>query len=77
MPLQFPAESIPADLISLNDALEQLVESDAQSGENAKLRIFAGLTVPEIAEVLNLGQRTVDRRWAFARAWLQTQLSSD
>ena len=67
----------PSDLISLDDVLEQLVESDAPSGEIAKLRIFAGLTIPEIAEALNLGQRTVDRRWAFARAWLQTQLSSD
>jgi RNA polymerase sigma factor (TIGR02999 family) len=72
-----PGRVDPSDLISLNDALEKLVESDAPSGEIAKLRIFAGMTVSEIAEVLNLGQRTVDRRWAFARAWLQTQLSAD
>jgi len=66
----------PTDLVAVDDLLEQLVESDAQTGEIAKLRIFAGLTVPQIAEVLNLGRRTVDRRWAFARAWLQTQIAS-
>jgi RNA polymerase sigma factor (sigma-70 family) len=54
---------------------EQLAESDPQSAQIAKLRIFAGLTVPEIAETLNLAPRTVDRQWAFARAWLRTNVS--
>lgn len=66
----------PSELVAVDDLLEQLIESDAQTGEIAKLRIFAGLTVPQIAQVLNLGRRTVDRRWAFARAWLQAKLAS-
>ena len=37
-----------------------------------KLRIFAGLTIPENAAALNLGRRTVDRQWAYASAWLRT-----
>ena len=65
----------PGELIALNDMFDQLASRDSQAGEIAKLRIFAGLTVPEIAEVLNLGRRTVDRQWAFARAWLRTQIS--
>jgi RNA polymerase sigma factor (TIGR02999 family) len=67
----------PAELIALNDVFDRLAERDPQAGEIAKLRIFAGLTVPEIAEVLDVGRRTVDRQWAFARAWLRTQLSSE
>jgi RNA polymerase sigma factor (TIGR02999 family) len=67
----------PAELIAFNDLFEQLAASDSQAGEIAKLRIFAGLTVPEIAEVLNLAPRTVDRQWAFARAWLRTHVQAE
>jgi RNA polymerase sigma factor (TIGR02999 family) len=67
----------PAELIALNDAFEQLAGLDSQAGEIAKLRIFAGLTVPEIAEIFNVSRRTVDRQWAFARAWLRTQVSKE
>ncbi len=74
--ITIPGGIDPAELIAFNDVFDQLTELDAQAGEIAKLRIFAGLTVPEIANVLNIGQRTVDRQWAFARAWLRTQLSS-
>jgi RNA polymerase sigma factor (TIGR02999 family) len=63
----------PAELIAFNDLFEELVERDSQAGEIAKLRIFAGMTIEEIASVLNIGPRTVDRQWAFARAWLRTQ----
>jgi RNA polymerase sigma factor (sigma-70 family) len=63
------------ELLAFNEVIDQLTASDAQAGEIAKLRIFTGLTVPEIANVLNIGRRTVDRQWAFARAWLRTKLS--
>ncbi|MEZ6153820.1 MAG: ECF-type sigma factor [Pirellulaceae bacterium] len=69
-----PGAADPAKLVAFNDIFDQLVELDPQAGEVAKLRIFAGLTVAEIAEVLNVGARTVDRLWAFARAWLRTQI---
>jgi DNA-directed RNA polymerase specialized sigma24 family protein len=35
------------------------------------MRYFVGMTVPEIADALGLSPRTVDRHWAFARAWLK------
>ena len=54
-----------AELVAFDDVFDQLTELDAQAGEIAKLRIFAGLTVPEIANVLNIGPRTVDRQWAW------------
>jgi DNA-binding transcriptional regulator LsrR (DeoR family) len=64
-------------LIALDDTLDQLQQQDSNAAEIAKLRIFAGLTVPEVAEALGLGKRTVDRQWAFARAWLRTHTSPD
>lgn len=67
----------PADFIAFNDLFEQLAARDSQAGTIARLRIFAGLTVPEIADVLGIGARTVDRQWAFARAWLRTHLGSE
>jgi RNA polymerase sigma factor (TIGR02999 family) len=67
----------PAELIAFNDVFDQLAERDPRAAEIAKLRIFAGLTVPEIAHVLGVGCRTVDRQWAFARAWLRTQVRSE
>jgi len=75
--IAIPGGIDPAELIAFNDLFDQLAKSDPQAGEIAKLRIFAGLTVPEIAEVLNLGPRTVDRQWAFARAWLRTHVRAE
>jgi hypothetical protein len=40
------------------------------------MRYFVGMTVPEIATALDLAPRTVDRHWAFARAWLKRTIRS-
>lgn len=64
----------PSELVALNDVFEQLAAQDPQVGEIAKLRIFAGFTIPEIADLLQVPKRTVDRQWSFARAWMRTQL---
>ena len=71
-----PAGVDPSELLAIDETLKQLEEQDARAGEIAKLRIFAGLTVPEVAEVMGIGRRTVDRQWAFARAWLRTHLEA-
>ena len=67
----------PPDLIALDDALDQLFENDSRTAEIAKLRIFAGLTIPEVAAMLEIPRRSVDRHWAFARAWLRSRLTDD
>lgn len=72
-----PGAVDPGELIAFDELFDQLIQHDPQAGEIAKLRIFAGLTVPEIAAVMNIGSRTVDRQWAFARAWLRTHVSSE
>lgn len=62
------------DLLFLDDAISVLASSDAELGEIVRLRFYAGLTVEQIAEVLELSPRTVKRRWSFARAWLLARL---
>lgn len=68
-------ENLAADqLIELNDALEVLEQEDARAAEVARLKLFAGLEMAEIAQTLELGERTAAREWAFARARLGEML---
>ena len=64
------------DLIDLDEALSKLALADPQAAELVKLRVFAGMTVEEAAQVLGVSARTVKRNWAYARAWLGRHLSS-
>ncbi|MBI3463737.1 MAG: sigma-70 family RNA polymerase sigma factor [Planctomycetes bacterium] len=61
-------------LIALDEALDQLAVEDKVSAELVKLRFFAGLTLREAARSLGIAQRTAERQWAYARAWLYDQL---
>jgi RNA polymerase sigma factor (TIGR02999 family) len=66
------AMSVPSEeLLAVNDALAALVLEDPQAAEVVQMRYFVGMTVLEIAAALGLAPRTVDRHWAFARAWLK------
>ena len=65
------------DLLALDLALKSLAREDPVGAELVGLRIFAGLTLAEAAEVLGIGSRTADRYWAYARAWLCDALSGD
>lgn len=68
----------PSDeLLAVHDALDALATEDATSAEIVKLRYFAGCSVPEIAEMLGVSPSTVDRHWAFARAWLKCALRNE
>ena len=68
-------EQPPDDLLAVSDALEKLEREDPVSAELVKLRFFAGLTLDEAASILDVGRRTADRYWAFARSWLYVELS--
>lgn len=69
--------SVPSDeLLAVNDALAALALEDPQAAEIVQMRYFVGMTVPEIASALDLAPRTVDRHWAFARAWLKRTMRS-
>jgi RNA polymerase sigma factor (TIGR02999 family) len=63
------------ELIALDDALNGLAKLDVQQSRVVELRFFAGLTVEETAEVLQVSRATVNRDWVTARAWLLRELS--
>jgi RNA polymerase sigma factor (TIGR02999 family) len=64
-----------AEVIALNDALNELVRLDPQQSRIVELRFFGGLTVEETAEVLHLSLATIKREWSTAKAWLYHELS--
>lgn len=64
------AGAADVDLIALEDALERLALLDERKARVVELRFFGGLTVEEIAAVLEVSRATIEREWSFARAWL-------
>ena len=63
------------DLITVDDAMAELAARHPEHARIAEMRFFAGLTVEEVAAVLGVTSRTVERRWRFARAWLHAALA--
>jgi RNA polymerase sigma factor (TIGR02999 family) len=57
-------------LLEIHEVLDELAALDPLKAEVVKLRFFVGFTHAEIAQVLNLSERTVERTWRFAKAWL-------
>jgi len=60
--------------LALDDALRRLEETDPRAARVVELRYFAGLTLEQIAESMQLTRRTIDRDWRFARAFLKTEI---
>ena len=71
---EIAAPEVAGDLLALDEALERLVQHDPQSAELVKLRYFAGLTIPQAAEILGVSPRKADFIWSFARAWLRREI---
>ncbi len=65
------------EVLAVHEALDGLEKEDAAAAQVVKLRYFVGLTIPEIGEALGMAPRTVNRYWAFARAWLKDAIRSD
>jgi RNA polymerase sigma factor (TIGR02999 family) len=70
----FLAEEPSEDLEVLDESLNKLAAEDPAKAEVVKLRFFAGLTMPEIARVMNISLATAERHWTFARTWLYAEL---
>lgn len=68
-----PDESMD-EVLALHDALEVLAREHPRHARVVECRFFAGMTVPEIAEALELSPATVKRSWQMARAWLNREL---
>ncbi len=64
-------------LFDINQALEKLARRDPRQARVVELRFFAGLTIAEVASVLEVSARSVDEDWAMARAWLKRELATE
>ena len=63
-----------ADIIALDDALNNLSERDEQQAQIVEMRYFGDLTIEETAEVLKISPATVKRDWNMAKAWLSREM---
>jgi len=64
------------DVLALDQALEQLAATDARLCRVVELKFFAGMNIDETAEALEISTPTVERDWAFAKAWLYKRLAA-
>lgn len=62
------------ELLAINEALDKLAALDKEKAELVKLRFFVGLSIEEAAGVLRISEATAKRWWAYARAWLFSEV---
>lgn len=74
---QIVAEDKSDDIVATNEALDRLEQSDPESALIVKLHFFAGIPFQEIADILGVNRKTVNRRWTFARSWLFKELQEE
>jgi len=68
--VELPVSADEALVLEVHEALERLTAEDPQKAEVVKLRFFVGLENSEIAALLGVSEKTVQRHWSFAKAWL-------
>ena len=71
------AATSPDALLAIDDALTRLAAAEPAKAELVKLRFFAGMTTPEAAAALGISVASAERWWAFARAWLYSDLAAE
>lgn len=71
------SEAPSIDLLALDEALTKFAASDPVKAELVKLRYFAGLTMPQIAAVLEISLASAERYWTFARSWLYAEMTEE
>ena len=69
--------STPEEVVDLSEALDAFAAIDPRKAKVVELRFFGGLSVEEVADILNISPNTVIRDWSVARAWLSRELRSD
>lgn len=68
--IEAPAATTDERLLQIEEALERMEAVDPEKARVVTLKFFGGLTHKEVAENLDITERTVERHWAFAKAWL-------
>ena len=69
-------DSSNVDLVALDESLNALKEKSARQHDVVMLRFFAGLSDAEIAKLLDVSEKTVQRDWATAKLWLRAEMST-
>jgi RNA polymerase sigma-70 factor, ECF subfamily len=69
-----PTRGGPIDLLELEEVLRELGETDPRQHRIVEMRFFGGLSVEEVAVVLDTSKTTIEREWRMARAWLSSRL---
>ena len=72
--LDVAAPESDEDVLALDEALTRLAAVDKAAADVVRLRFFAGLPLPDVAQLLGVSPRTADRLWAYARAWLHQEM---
>jgi RNA polymerase sigma factor (TIGR02999 family) len=67
----------PDELLVVDELIEKLGREDPDAAQLVKLRYFAGMTIEEAAELMAVSRSTAYEHWAYARAWLHCELSSN
>lgn len=75
--LQIPVEQRAGSIIALHEALERLSEHDETQSKVVEMRFFGGLSNFEIAEALDVSERTVGREWRAAKLWLFREMNEN
>src|SRR5262249_11403078 len=65
------------EVLALDEAMQKLADQDQSAAKVVRLRFYAGLSLPEIAKLLEISPRTADRLWAYARAWLHQEIGTN
>jgi RNA polymerase sigma factor (TIGR02999 family) len=73
-PKQLAATAPPSEIVAVHDALDALAAHDPSAVELVKLHYFAGFSLEETAEILQISRATAYRLWTYARAWLRASL---
>ncbi len=75
--IELPEPSPDERLLAVNEALNQLEKEDPVKARVVLLKFFGGLTNAEVAETLEVTERSIERQWAFAKVWLLRTMRSD
>ena len=73
--VQIPVEERADSILILNEILDKLAEFDEQQAKIVEMRFFGGMSNAEIAEALEISERTVGREWQSAKLWLFRELN--
>ena len=64
------------DVLAIEDALTKLAKLDPRQAQMIELRFFGGLDIAEVAKVMVMSKRSVEREWTMVRAWLRREMST-